>query len=281
MAKKESKTTEVKLIALDLDGTTLGRDGISDYTRETLEEAIEKGIHVVIATGRTFTALPEDIYRIRGLEYVISSNGAHITYLPEEKIIYSNCISAAAAAKMRKILEAHSCHPIEVFTGGKAYIDERVYSDLMENGSDYMNADYIRRTRTPIVGIYDFLEENKANIENINIHFRLLEDKAQFWKMMKEQKDITATSSFIHNIEIGGATTSKADAIAKLCDIVGIEEKNVMACGDSPNDMAMIQAAGLGVAMGNAEEEVKAIADFVTLSNLEDGVAYAVKRFVM
>lgn len=99
--------------------------------------------------------------------------------------------------------------------------------------------------------------------------------------MMKEQKDITATSSFIHNIEIGGATTSKADAIAKLCDIVGIEEKNVMACGDSPNDMAMIQAAGLGVAMGNAEEEVKAIADFVTLSNLEDGVAYAVKRFVM
>ena len=54
-----------------------------------------------------------------------------------------------------------------------------------------------------------------------------------------------------------------------------------MACGDSHNDMAMIQAAGLGVAMGNAEEEVKAIADFVTLSNLEDGVAFAVKRFVM
>ncbi len=277
----KSKATEVRMIALDLDGTTLGKDGISENTKSTLEAAIENGVHVVVATGRTFTALPEDIYKIRGLEYVISSNGAHITYLPEDKIIYSNCISASAAARMRELLESYSRYPIEVFTCGRAYIDESVYSDLMENGSDYMNAGYIRRTRTPVHDIYGFLEKNKENIENINIHFRFLDDKEKFKVLLKAEKDITATSSFIHNIEIGGATTSKAEAIARLCEITGIMEKNVMACGDSHNDMAMIRAAGLGVAMGNAEEEIKAAADFVTLSNVEDGVAFAVKKFVL
>lgn len=272
---------EVKLIALDLDGTTLGEKGISGDTRSVLEAAITKGVHVVIATGRTFTALPEDIYGIRGLEYVITSNGAHITYLPENRLIYSNCISAEAVVRVRKILESNSMYPVEIFTGGRAYIDEAVFRDLMENGSDYMNAEYIRRTRTPVPRIYDFLEDNKESIENINIHIRSLEEKREFWKFMDTQEGITATSSFIYNIEIGGATTSKADAIAKLCERTGVKEENVMACGDSPNDIAMIKAAGLGVAMGNAEEEVKAAADFVTLSNLDDGVAFAVKRFVL
>lgn len=274
---------EVKLIALDLDGTTLGVRGISEDTVKTLESAIIKGVHVVIATGRTFTALPEDVFKIKGLEYVISSNGAHITYLPEERFIYSNCASPDAIEKVSAILEENSQFPVEIFTEGRAYIDEEVFKDLKENGSDYMSAEYVMKTRTPVPGIYDFLREHREAIENINVHFRSLEDKADFWRYVESRTDIevTVTSSFIHNIEIGGATTSKATAIAKLCSLTGIDEKNVMACGDSPNDIAMLKAAGLGVAMGNAEEEVKAVADFVTLSNVEDGVAYAVKKFVL
>ena len=76
---------KIKLIALDLDGTTLGEAGISPATVAVLEKAIRKGVHVVIATGRVFCSLPEDVFRIRGLEYVINSNGAHITYLPEQE----------------------------------------------------------------------------------------------------------------------------------------------------------------------------------------------------
>lgn len=274
---------KIKLIALDLDGTTLGSDGISEDTVKTLEAAIKKGVHVVIATGRTFTALPQDVYNIRGLEYVINSNGAHITYLPEKKIIYSNCAKGTSIEKISEILQAHSQYPVEVFTDGRAYIDEEVFNDLIKNGSDYMSVDYVVKTRTPIPHIYDFLRQNKENIENINIHFRFLEDKSQFKKLIESRKDIevTLTSSFIHNMEIGGPTTSKADAIAHLCRIIGIEEENVMACGDSLNDMAMIKAAGLGVAMGNAEQEVKEAADFITLSNAEDGVSHAVKKFVL
>ena len=106
----------IKLIALDLDGTTLGHFGISDETVDALNDAAKKGVHVVIATGRTFTALPEDISKLGCIEYVISSNGAHINYLPEDKIIYSNCISEEAASAVGKLLSEKTDYPIEVFT---------------------------------------------------------------------------------------------------------------------------------------------------------------------
>ena len=99
-------------------------------------------------------------------------------------------------------------------------------------------------------------------------------------KLLNQNKEITVTSSMPHNLEIGGKTTSKDKAIAALCEMLGIDEENVLAAGDSPNDEAMIKAAGIGVAMGNAEDEVKECADFVTLTNQEDGVAYAVEKFV-
>lgn len=273
---------DIKLIALDLDGTTLrSRSVLSDETKETLEKAIEKGVHVVIATGRTFASLPESIFDIKGLEYVITSNGAHITDLTKMETIYSNCADGKAIESVRELLFENKQFPVEVFTNGHAYIDEIVYENVKANGSDYMDASYIIRTRNPIKSVYDFMLEHKTEIENINIHFRELEDKANFNKILSSYRGITVTSSMPHNIEIGGETTSKATAIKSLCEILGIEETSVMAVGDSPNDSAMIKASGLGIAMGNAVEEVKKIADFVTLSNNEDGVAYAVKKYIL
>lgn len=277
----KDKRTEIKLIALDLDGTTLKKGAVlSEPTRDTLERAIKRGVHVVIATGRVFSALPESIFDIEGLEYVITSNGAHITRLKDMKRIYSDYPSETSMEEVRDVLAARREYPIEVFTDGAAYIDRRVYEDVKENGSDYMDASYIARTRTPVADIYEFLTDNKNQIENINIHFSSFEDKAKLKKVLAKVSGITVTSSMPHNLEIGGRTTSKASAIASLCRLLNIKEKNVMAVGDSPNDEAMIKAAGVGVAMGNAEEEVKACADFITLSNGEDGVAYAVEKFV-
>lgn len=272
---------EVRLIALDLDGTTLRKGSIlSEHTKNTLERAIRSGVHVVIATGRVFSALPEVVFDIEGLEYIITSNGAHITRLKDMKRIYSDYPDGESMEEVRDILDAAKEYPIEVFTDGAAYIDRAVYEDVRDNGSDYMDAAYIVRTRTPVDDIYGFLSRHRDAIENINIHFRNFEDKADFKKTLSRVSGITVTSSMPHNLEIGGSATSKASAISALCSLLDIEERDVMAAGDSPNDEAMIKAAGIGVAMGNAEEEVKACADFITLPNSEDGVAYAVKKFV-
>lgn len=271
----------IKMIALDLDGTTLNGWRLTERTQKTLEKAIEKGVHVVIATGRTYSSLPEDIFKIKGLEYIITSNGAHITNLPADEIIYSNCTEGHVIEELSYLLEESSKFPIEVFTEGRAYIDKEVFDYISLNGSTYMNVGYIQRTRKPVPEIYNFLRRHKDNIENINIHFELLEEKAEFKKSLDKINGITVTSSFPHNIEIGGPTTSKASAIEHLCSALDIDKSEVMACGDSHNDCAMIEFAGLGVAMGNAEEDVKAIADYVTLSDAEDGVAHAVEKFVL
>ena len=273
---------KIKLIALDLDGTTLrSKSVLSEETKDTLEAAIKKGVHVVVATGRTFTALPEQIFDIDGLEYIITSNGAYITRLKDKKVIYENYLEPEGAVRMHSLLSRFRQFPIEVFTQGRAYIDRQVFDDVKKNGSDYMDAAYIVRTRTPVENVYDLLLNKKEKIENINIHFRDFRDTEVMKELLEKEKDITVTSSMPHNLEIGGKTTSKAQAVAALCRILKIEEEDVMAAGDSPNDGAMIKAAGLGVAMGNAVDEIKEMADFVTLTNEEDGVAFAVRKFVL
>lgn len=100
-------------------------------------------------------------------------------------------------------------------------------------------------------------------------------------ELLETLPEATITSSFDHNLEIGGATTSKADALRQMGKLLGISTDEMMAVGDSPNDMAMLSVAGMPVAVGNAKPEVKEIAKYVAPSNNDDGVADAVNRFVL
>lgn len=273
----------IRMIALDLDGTTLTRGHITPRTRRALEKAIEKGIPVVIATGRVFSALPDDVFRIQGLEYVLTSNGAVITDLRRKDVVYENCISQEAIQQVAALLRQNPQFPVEVFTDGMAYIGRPVYEELKAEGpaASYMSRSYIMRTRKPVDDILGFMEEHGARIENINIHFALDEEKEQMRSRLQQLSDITLTSSMPHNLEIGGATTSKASGLAALSELTGIGLGEIMACGDSPNDMAMLAEAGFGVAVRNAEPEVLELADAVVPSNEEEGVAYAVERYVL
>ena len=272
---------KISLIALDLDGTTLVRGHITPRTRRVLETAVKKGIHVVIATERAWCSLPKDIFRIQGLEYVVTSNGAMITDLRRGEVIYENCIDPEPLKQVAELLRENSRFPVEVFTGGKAYIGRPVFEDIRDHGSTYMSRSYILRTRQPVDQIYDFLEEHISTIENINIHFEDFEDKDAMKEILEHIPVITVTSSVPHNLEIGGATTSKASGLAALCEILHTDLSSAMACGDSPNDMAMLAETGFGVAMGNGEPEVRAMADFVAPSNEDEGVALAVERFAL
>ncbi len=271
---------KIKLIALDLDGTTLTKRGLTRRTRNRLEMAIAQGTHVVVATGRTYTAVPKKILSINGLRYVITSNGAQITDLDCDQVVYSNYICEGACKSVAKVLQ-EAGFPIEIFINGRAYIDREVYEDIRKNGSTFMNAEYIMRTRNPVESIYKMLDEHCGKVENINIHFEDLAYKDGMREKLEQIDNITLTSSLPHNLEVGGATTSKATGIEALCQILDVEMAQVMACGDSPNDSAMIKAAGLGIAVASGEDEVKAIADYVVPSNEEEGVAYAVEKFVL
>ena len=272
---------DIKLIALDLDGTTLNEKGkLTDVTRKALEDAAAKGVRIVVATGRPYVARPGDVIEIVAIRYVITSNGAMITDMKEDEIIYRNCMAEDTAVESVKLFD-DSRYIIEAFTEGRAYIQEDYYNHVKETGESFRSVDYILNTRNPVKNICDFILQNRDRIENINVCFEDVNIKEEIRSRLVTIPNATITSSFKNNLEIGGATTSKADALDKLGHILGITRDEIMAAGDSPNDIEMLKAAGFAVAMGNGEEEVKAIADFVTLPNSQDGVAAAVRKFVL
>lgn len=279
--KDEKCKKTIKMVALDLDGTTLNRcKQISPRTVETFDKAMEKGVHIVVSTGRTFHSLPEQIFHIRGLEYVVTSNGAHITRLADRRQIYENNIAPEAVLAVLEKIRNRGMS-IETFVGGTAYIDKEEFDDVAAHGSDYRDAEYILTTRNPIPQICNFMKENREKIENISLNFRDLTEKERWMAELSALSGITVTSSFTHNVEIGGATTSKASALRFLMEQLDVAPSELMACGDSLNDQRMLQLAGIGVAVENACREIKKTADYVTSSNDEDGVAKAIEKFVL
>ena len=271
---------KIKLIALDLDGTTLTRNGLTRRTKETLEEAISNGVDVVIATGRPYSALPEEVKNIKGLEYIIISNGAHIVKPLTGEFLYSNYVDRDAILNVRRILMERD-FPVEVFTEGRAYVDRELYEDVKKNGSTYLAAKYILRTREPVDRIFDFWYEHSSRIENVNIQFEYQQDKAEMKTVLEKAEGITLTSSTFHNLEVGGETTSKASALEEVCRMKGITMENVIAFGDSPNDGAMIRGAGIGVAMENATADILEDADITAPSNDDEGVAYTIRMLLL
>lgn len=272
---------KIKMVALDLDGTTLNEDKrISPRTVEDFRLAMEKGVHIVVSTGRTFQSLPEQLYSIEGLEFAVNSNGAHITELATKKTIYENYLSPQAVEAVVCVLRETGLS-VETFVDGKAYIDRREFEEVRDYGSTYRDAEYILSTRNPVDGIFDYILAHRERIENISVNYPFLEDKPKWQALLGSIEGITLTSSFSHNFEIGGASTSKAEALRFLMKRLGIRPDQLMACGDSPNDAEMIRLAAVGVVMGNASEEMKKIGDYVTATNEEDGVAAAIEKFVL
>ena len=271
----------IRIVALDLDGTALNEKGeFSVRTRNAFRTVMEQGGHIVIATGRTFKSLPKQLFNIEGLEYVITSNGAYITRLADMERIYENIISQESVESIVELLR-EKWVSTEIFVDGKAYIDKTEYDEMLQKGSDYRDVGYVLNTRNPVENILSFMLENRENVENISLNFPVIEDKIAYKANLDRIPDVTVTSSFSHNYEIGGATTSKAEALRYLMRELGLDSNNLMACGDSPNDMEMIKLAAVGVVMENGSDSTKAIADYVTDSNAEDGVAKVIEKFVI
>lgn len=271
----------IKLIALDLDGTTLNNEGrLEEKTKIAIEKAIAKGIQVVIATGRVLSALPEDMLEIKGIRYAITSNGANVIDLKTKKSDYTNFIHEEAVEAVLETLRKYE-FMTEVFTNGNAYIEETVYSSVQEKGSPFNNTAYLLATRKPIAGLFDYIFAHKNMIENINLNFINPKDKIMMKSVLGDIDGISVTSSFEYNLEICGLNTNKAEGLKKLCEKLGLSAKELMACGDSDNDIEMLKYVGMPVTVANAKEEVKSVVQYIAPSNDKSGVAVAIQDLVL
>lgn len=277
----QNNNYEIKMVALDLDGTTFNSDGkLSERTKQTLEKAAAQGVHIVVSTGRVYSALPDQIKDVKGIEYAITSNGAHINYIQTGEQIFSQYICPDILPEVIRLKNKYGAY-LEIFIDGVAYMDEVNYSYIKKNGCEYRSAEYVLWSRNPIPNIEKHLFDNADRLENINLVFTSTEMLEAARDEVYALKNATIASSFKTNLEIGGPNTSKKSALEELLSRLNLEPENLMCCGDAPNDIQMIEFAGLGVAMGNAWGGTKDHADYVTATNDEDGVALAIEKFVL
>lgn len=281
---RREETMSIKMIALDLDRTTLDNSSrLSEENRNALEEAVKRGVSVVIATGRSYDALPEDIRGVSGIRYAVTSNGAQIRDLSDGKILYENYISVPSLYDVEKIIRKNITRDmmVETFIDGTPYIEKEVFDNIRNGGECLRDRNYVLTTRNPVENMLDMMHDNAGKVENISLFFGSGKDQTEMKQELLKVRNVTLTASFDNNLEIGGGDTSKAHGLAVLSEMLGIKREEIMACGDSLNDMAMLEFAGIAVAVANAREELKETADFVTASNNENGVAEAVMKFVI
>lgn len=274
---------DIKLIALDMDGTTLQKDymSISSRTRSALEAAIARGVHVVPSTGRILGQLPESVVSIPGINYAVTSNGAAVTNLNTCEVISSNYLGSGSVKKIIRTLTRRNLF-CEVYYQGQSYGELRYFEKIGEkNGLSKDLIAFIRSKAKEVDSVLDFTIEHAAEIEKINIP--LLSDKNHrvLWQKFSQIHGVTLTKAIANNIEVNHRSANKGAGLKQLCRILDLKPGNVMAIGDSDNDMRMLEFAGLAVAMGNAPDEVKAIANHITSPFYEDGVAHAIEKFVL
>lgn len=272
--------TKIQLLAIDLDGTTLRNDAsLSQNVKQALEHAIQQNIFVVPCTGRALGSLSSEITAISGITYAVTSNGAAIENLLLGKRIYCNLLDKETALSIMDILSSEDVM-IEVFIQGKAYTEQRFLNHLTHYGTSEHYIPYVLSTRNSVDDIRSFIGQSPQNIENINLKTADCALRKRLWHELTLMQTVSITSSSSMNIEVSAVNTGKAQAVAHLCKVLGITMNEVMAIGDSLNDVMLLQQAGCSVAMENGVDEVKQAADFITLSNEADGVAYAIEHFL-
>ena len=273
---------EIKLIALDLDGTLYNNDGkISQKNKDALKRARENHTAIVISTGRPYVGLPLEEMKEIGMEYAITANGAAVYHIPDKKCLYEDAITANEGAALLRKLFQHTFH-LDAFINGSAYTQASTRPLIDRLQIPVSLRAYIKNTRNIVDDLAGFVSSNNLSIQKLTLNFirdkdGVLIDRAKIAALLDEYSGFHYLSGGFENLEINKAGVSKAKGLRFLCDALNIPLSQTLACGDSENDLDIVTAAGVGVAMANAQQILLDAADFVTLSNEDDGVAYAIE----
>lgn len=271
---------DIRLIALDLDGTLLdSRKNLTDRNREALLECMRQGIEIVPCTGRIWAGVPEFIRQLPGIHYAITVNGAIIEDLVNHQILDERKMSREKAVEILELAkDFHTMY--DVYVRGKGFGEQR----FIEHMEDYGIAPELRamilNTRTVVPDVIETVKKMNDPVEKINYFFADSRERMRAREALTKRGDVLVSSSFSNNLEINEPGAAKGEAVLRLASCLGIDPQQTMGFGDGENDWTLIRQTGVGVAMGNAIESLKEMADYVTLTNDEDGVAFALEHLL-
>lgn len=269
----------IKMIGFDLDGTLLTSDKkIGTYTKEILDEAIQRGIIVLPVTGRPLAGVPEELKSYKGIDYMITSNGARV--VEHGKSIFERLVSVKTSRNILDIFEDYDTLR-EIYYDGQGYAQR----DKMEQMEKYMKtpvmAEYILRTRLPVEDLNGKFAAEDRPLDKVQALFTNQEEKMEAWKRIEALGDVEVTGALSNNIEVNASGVHKGNALLWLAQRLGIQREEIMAFGDGANDIKMMRDAGIGVAMENSIEAVKEAADMITVSNDAEGVAHTIENYIL
>lgn len=266
---------QYKLVAIDLDDTLLSDDlKISRQTIEAIQKSVKKGVTVTLATGRMYQSAVKFAKEIQLNVPIITYQGAYVKNVMDGEILYQRSLSFDTSEDIiTKLKEKEKTVQI--------YLNDELY---VEKENPYIK-NYSQVSRVKYHIVEDLIEAiKKSNILPLKI--LTIDEPDEIQKMLREFKQIYnekihITTSKPNFLEFSHREATKGQAITYLAGKLGITLEQIIAIGDSPNDLDMIEMAGLGVAMENAQPDIKAKADYITKTNNDHGVYEVLQKFIL
>lgn len=275
-----------KLVCIDMDGTLLNSKKIvSDVNKNAIKKAHELGVNIVITTGRVYENAAFYSNLIDVQSPVIASNGAIIKDKDSDDVIYKKPLGIQNINQIINLCNKHKVKPNfnthNSFICGSRFVYmlvSRFFLKSMSSANEgTLKMEYVKDS-------YNLIKKLEQNYNDI-IKCEIIHISTKKINALRQQlqglKDIEVVSSSKYNIEITAKSVSKGKAVEALANYYKIRREEIITIGDSENDLSMIEYGGLGVAMGNASEQIKSKADYITDTNDNDGVAKVINKFIL
>lgn len=270
-----------KLVAIDLDGTLLNTEKeISDRNKKAVSKAIEKGVKVVVCSGRVFSGARLFAKQVGSKDPVIACNGAIISEHIDGKVVYSNTISTEDCLKILDIAHKYKVY-YHIYAGDLMLTEKLEYTSLkyFEKNKVLCEKDRVK------IEIVDDMAEKVKKIEGSVLKFVVVNSDLELLKKVRDEiekiPNVDVMSSNYDNFEVMNKGVNKGAALKILSDKLDIAPEEMVSIGDNENDITMLKYAGLGIVMGNGMDCARDVAQYVTDTNDNDGVAKAIEKFIL
>ncbi len=271
---------EYKIVASDLDGTLLNHDGrVSAENWRAIEQMGKMGVHFVPASGRAFREMPAELRESPLIRYYITSDGTMVYDKVTDTAHEIPLPKALGHEVLDKLYQYPMC--MMLHADFNSYVDAATH-----NEADYTRFNLSRRwrdftyqTNVPVENFKEFAYGHER-IQAVVPFFASMDDLKECERYFLEDPKLIVAQSAPHNLEVFYHKAGKGNALMLLADLLGIDRKATIAVGDSTNDLTVVQAAGLGLAMENAVPELKAVADEVICNNEQHAAKYILEHYI-
>ncbi len=271
-----NKPPKIRLIGLDLDKTALNSDKeITPRVHNAIVNAIEAGIQVLPATGRAKRGVPKAFLDIPGVQYALTANGANVYNVITGESFLSDCFTREDALKLLDLCEMHNILAC-IFLDGEVYSNPVDLEWVAKNHGE-KQAKYMKDSRDFVPDVRKLIIESENLVEKYSLVFFDLQKREQAKEIFRNSGLCSVTWSLPDNLELNTLTANKGNALLELGKALGVPKEEIMAVGDSTNDLEMLKAVGYAVGMANSHPDVLEVVDDVTTTSDEDGVALVIE----